>query len=400
MMKRYRLRPLATKRVLAGERLVTIDDFEQTEQVEHLEEGMVIMLSDAERRLNAKALVGRQNKGLAWVFTNDSDDYWDEAFISERLEAAISLRQDFLSQDQTETTAFRLFNGEGDGIGGVTIDWYAEYVQFNWYSKGIYEYREWFVTALKDLLPNIKGIYETKRYKLTEDEAPITHTSGDQAPQPLVIKENSIEYAVYLGEDWMTGIFLDQREVRSFVQTQAQDLTVLNLFSYTGAFSVAAAVGGAAQTVSVDVANRSVEKTKEQFALNGIDAQPPQHEIRVMDVFDYVNYAKRHDLKFDLVVCDPPSFARTKKRLFKAEKDYGQLAKDLFDITAPGGLCILSTNHSGYKRDAFIEEMSAIGRSHAGQFQMIQSYGLPIDFPTSLDQESQYLKVLVFYRNN
>lgn len=399
-MKRYRLRPFATRRILAGERLVTIDDFEQPEQAENLEEGMVIYLSDAERRLNAKALVGRQNKGLAWVFTNDEEDFWDETFIAERLEQAIESRKDFLAEEQTVTTAFRLFNGEGDGIGGVTIDWYSEFVQFNWYSRGIYEYREWFVTALKELLPDIKGVYETKRYKLYDNESAIEHTSGDLASQPLVVKENSIEYAVYLGEEWMTGIFLDQREVRSFVQTQANDLKVLNLFSYTGAFSVAAAVGGAAKTVSVDVANRSLERTKEQFALNGIDGEPPQHEIRVMDVFAYVNYAKRHELSFDLVVCDPPSFARTKKRLFKAEKDYAELAKDLFDITAPGGLCILSTNHSGYKKEAFIEEISALGRSHSGHFQMIQSFGLPNDFPTSADSESQYLKVLVFYRNN
>ena len=86
--------------------------------------------------------------------------------------------------------------------------------------------------------------------------------------------------------------------------------------------------------------------------------------------------------------------------LFKDEKDYAELAKELFDITAPGGLCILSTNHSGYRKEAFIEEISALGRSHSGHFQMIQSFGLPNDFPTSADSESQYLKVLVFYRNN
>ena len=399
-MRKYRLRPLASKRLLAGERLVNIDDFEQAEQGENLEEGMIIQLSDGERKLNAKALVGRQNKGLAWVFTHEEHEDWHEELVLERLEKALELRKSLLSDDQTATTAFRLFNGEGDGIGGVTIDWYAEFIQFNWYSRGIYAYREWIVTALQELLPNIKGIYETKRYKLYDTEQATVHTSGVTAPQPLVIKENNIDYAVTLGEGWMTGIFLDQRDVRSFVQTQAQDLNVLNLFSYTGAFSVAAAVGGAQRTVSVDVANRSIEKTKEQFALNGIDAQPPQHEIRVMDVFDYVNYAKRHDLNFDLVVCDPPSFARTKKRIFKAEKDYAQLATDLFDITAPNGLCILSTNHSGYKREAFIKEMSAAASSHSGHFQLIQSFGLPFDFPTSPDAESQYLKVLVFYRNN
>lgn len=399
-MKRYRLRPLATSRILAGERLVKLDDFEQTDQAETLAEGMVIALTDAKRQLNAKALVGRQNKGLAWVFTLDMNEYWDEEFITYTFEEALAKRKDLLAEYQTATTAFRIFNGEGDGIGGLTADYYDGFVQFNWYSEGIYEYREWFVEALLSLMPSIKGVYETKRFKVSKDEAAISHTKGELAPQPLIVKENDIQYAVYLGEDWMTGIFLDQREVRSFVQTQAQDLSVLNLFSYTGAFSVAAAVGGAKRTVSIDVANRSIDKTKEQFALNGIEGEPPHHEIRVMDVFDYINYAKRHELQFDMIVCDPPSFARTKKRTFSAEKDYAKLAQDLYDITAPNGLCILSTNHSGYKKEAFIKEMSKVGSSHTGHFQLIQSFGLPSDFPTSQDSESQYLKVLIFYRNN
>ena len=94
----------------------------------------------------------------------------------------------------------------------------------------------------------------------------------------------------------------------------------MNLFSYTGAFSVAAAMGGAVQTTSVDVANRSLEKTREQFEVNGIDAS--EQKIYVMDVFDYIKYGAKKSLTFDTIVLDPPSFARTKKRTFSVAKDY------------------------------------------------------------------------------
>lgn len=395
-MKRYHLRPLASKRVNAGQRLLQIDDFEHPGQVEHLEEGMVIMLTDQNKQSNAKAIIGRQNKGLGWIFTHDADEYWEEELVRGRIESAIELRRNFFEME--ETTAFRLFNGEGDGIGGLTIDWYDGFIQINWYSRGIHSYRDWIMASLIELLPAIRGVYETKRFKVGADELAIEHTQGELAPQPLVILENGNQYAVYLGEDWMTGIFFDQREVRQYIQTQAQGLTVLNLFSYTGAFSVAAAVGGAAKTVSVDVANRSNTRTKEQFELNGIVPEQPDHEIRVMDVFDYIAYAKRHQLQFDLIVCDPPSFARTKQYVFKADKDYAKLAQDLFEVTAPGGLCIVSTNHSGYKREDFQADMASVGKEYGNGFQMIQSFDLPADFPTSPDAESQYLKVLTFYR--
>src|SRR5690606_18911637 len=110
---------------------------------------------------------------------------------------------------------------------------------------------------------------------------------------------------------------------------------VLNTFSYTGAFSVAAAIGGAAKTTSVDLAKRSSAKTIEQFSVNGIDYE--HQDILVMDVFNYFKYAKRKELKFDLVVLDPPSFARSKKYTFSTAKDYTNLMKEAIAITEQKG---------------------------------------------------------------
>lgn len=390
------LKQLAYKKIQQGKRLLQVEDLEQPLAVDTLQEGEIVLLESPTGDLAAKAIIGRQNKGLGWIFTLNSHDFWDEDFITTCFIQAIERREDLFNNEST--TAFRLFSGEGDGIGGFTIDWYDGFIQINWYSRGIFSYRDLLVDCLMRQLPKIQGIYETKRFKTDLDEWQIKHTKGRPAPQPIVIKENDVRFAIYLGEEWMTGLFLDQREVRQFVNAQSLDLDVLNLFSYTGGFSVAAAVGGARKTVSVDVANRSLPKTKEQFELNGIYPDALEDEIRVMDVFDYINYAQRHGIDFDLVVCDPPSFARTKDYQFVADQDYKQLAREVFNLTRPGGMAILSTNHSGYSLEDFQQDMVEVGLNHPGMCQLIQSFDLPKDFPTTADEASQYLKVLVFYR--
>lgn len=393
-MRELMLTARAVERVLQHEKLLKEEDFMHGKAVQSLEEGEVVSLVDVEGTFVAKALMTFQQKGVAWVFTLVKYDPWNQEMVEEWLQEAIDKREAYFNNQ--DTTAFRLYNGEGDGVGGVTMDWYDHYVQINWYSKGVYQYRQWFVDVLVRLLPNIQGIYETKRYTLEEGEEAISHTYGQMAPSPLVILEDGVRYAIHLGEEWMTGLFLDQREVRQFVRMQSQQLKVLNLFSYTGAFSVAAAMGCASATISVDVANRSLSKTQENFMLNRIDSPSEFHDIRIMDVFDYIHYAQRHALTYDMVVCDPPSFARTKDYQFRAEKDYVKLAQSLFELVAAGGMCIVSTNHSGYYRRKFQADMTKVATQNGAY--LIQSFGVPMDFATSQDEESHYLKVLVFYK--
>lgn len=395
-MRLHKLTQQAIDRIERGECLLQAEDFVNQEAAAGQSDGTILQLVDNDKKFIAKAIVGHQNKGIAWVFTDHERIYFNQDFIENVIEDAIEKRQSFF--DSEETTAFRLFNGEGDGLGGLTIDWYDGFIQINWYNRAVFAERATFIKVLLYFLPQIKGVYETKRFKLIEAEQPIEHTYGEVAPQPIEILENNIRYAIYLGSEWMTGLFLDQREVRQFIQSQVAGASLLNLFSYTGGFSVAAAVGGAKHTISVDVANRSLEKTTEQFALNQIEAPTENHEIRVMDVFDYIQYAKRHQRTFDWIVCDPPSFARTKDYLFRAETDYRQLAADLFELTAPGGFCVLSTNHSGYPKELFMDDMNQVAQAAAGEYYLIQSFGLPDDYPTSADEASQYLKVLVYYR--
>ena len=355
-------------------------------------EGETVDLITPKGEFLAAAYLAKQNKGIGWVYSWQENVPFDQDFFIKQFQLALEKRTQLLADDQTNT--FRLFNAEGDGIPGLTIDYYNQFAVFSWYSEGIYFYHKQIIAAFQTVFPFIKGAYEKHRYQNDIKEAS-DFIFGEHAPEPLLVKENGIQYATYLDEGWMTGIFLDQRHVRNAIlEKYALGKTVLNTFSYTGAFSVAAAMGGAIQTTSVDVANRSREKTEEQFETNGLN--PDDHLIHVMDVFDYIRYAIRKELTFDLVVVDPPSFARTKKRTFSGTKDYSDMVADLLDITASKGTLILSSNAANYKRKSFLEDIDKAFKKKGRAYKLLEEFGLPEDFPTPKRSDtSNYLKVNV-----
>lgn len=360
------------------------------------EEGTIIRLVDKYRKFIAKGYYGNQNKGIGWVLTKDENEEIDFGFFESKIAAALSRRESFF--EDSETTAFRVFNGEGDGIGGLTIDYFDGYYMVSWYSEGIYSLKH-HVYGVLDKLVNYKAIYEKKRFdtkgQYIEQDDFVRGIPGDF---PIIVKENGMSFAVDLNDGAMTGIFLDQRDVRKALRDKYSDgKHVLNTFSYTGAFSVAAALGGARETTSVDLAKRSLPKTIEQFSVNGIDYEA--QNIQVMDVFDYFRYAKRHELKFDVVVLDPPSFARSKKYTFSTAKDYPALLEDAIAITEKNGIIIASTNNASFsmkKFKTFIEK----GFADAGsRFKILEESSLPKDFRTNRDfPEFNYLKVVILQK--
>ena len=338
------------------------------------------------------AYVGFQHKGIGWVYSKKDGEKLTPPFIKGIFQKAAQKRSALMGDEST--TAFRLFNGEGDGLGGITIDWYDGFVVVSWYSAGIYQWKELILDQLQEVIPSIQGIYEKIRYASKEKLPESQFVRGVKASEPLIVQEEGVRYATYLDEGLMTGIFLDQREVRTLLRDDySAGKTILNLFSYTGAFSVAAAMGGAIQTTSVDVANRSLEKTREQFEVNGIDAS--EQKIYVMDVFDYIKYAAKKDLTFDTIVLDPPSFARTKKRTFSVAKDYSGLVEQLVPLTVKNGNLILSTNAANVSEKQFLEMIHKGLRSSGRRYRIAHQKKLPLDFPVApCTRLSDYLKVI------
>lgn len=355
-------------------------------------EGDLIRLIDTNGRFLGTGYHGKQNKGVGWILSWDEKEKIDQQFFKKKISKAIANRQKYYA-DQT-TTAFRVFNGEGDGIGGLTIDYFAGYYLINWYSRGIYFFRKEILAAFDEMI-NYKAIYEKKRFaskgQYVEDD---DFVQGEQTDFPIIIQENGMNYAVDLNDGAMVGIFLDQRNVRKTIRDRyAKGKKVLNTFSYTGAFSVAAILGGAAHTTSVDLAKRSRPLTEEQFSVNEIDSET--QDIVVMDVFDYFRYAKRKNLLFDLVILDPPSFARSKKRNFSTAKDYPWLIKETIEITEKNGIIVASTNTATFGMGRFKKLIEQGFKKTGNSYRILEEFSLPEDFRVSKAyKEGNYLKVL------
>ena len=333
------------------------------------------------------AYLSQQNKGLGWFVSTDKVTF-NQAFFETLFRQAKEKRSAYYQDDLT--TAFRLFNQEGDGFGGLTVDLYGDYAVFSWYNSYVYQIRQTISEAFRQVFPEVLGTYEKIRFKGLDYES--AHVYGQEAPDFFTVLENGVLYQVFMNDGLMTGIFLDQHEVRgSLVDGLAMGKSLLNMFSYTAAFSVAAAMGGASQTTSVDLAKRSRELSQAHFQANGISTD--DHRFIVMDVFEYFKYAKRKGLTYDVIVLDPPSFARNKKQTFSVAKDYHKLISQSLEILNPEGIIIASTNAANVSRQKFTEQ---IDKGFAGRsYQILNKYGLPADFAyNKKDESSNYLKVI------
>ena len=333
------------------------------------------------------AYLSQQNKGLGWFVSIDKVTF-NQAFFETLFRQAKEKRSAYYQDDLT--TAFRLFNQEGDGFGGLTVDLYGDYAVFSWYNSYVYQIRQTISEAFRQVFPEVLGTYEKIRFKGLDYES--AHVYGQEAPDFFTVLENGVLYQVFMNDGLMTGIFLDQHEVRgSLVDGLAMGKSLLNMFSYTAAFSVAAAMGGASQTTSVDLAKRSRELSQAHFQANGISTD--DHRFVVMDVFEYFKYAKRKGLTYDVIVLDPPSFARNKKQTFSVAKDYHKLISQSLEILNPEGIIIASTNAANVSRQKFTEQ---IDKGFAGRsYQILNKYGLPADFAyNKKDESSNYLKVI------
>ncbi len=381
-MNRIRVSKRVEKKLAKGLVLLEASDLENV----NLKDQEVEVQSQ-EGTFLGTAYLSQQNKGLGWFVSTDKVTF-NQAFFETLFRQAKEKRSAYYQDDLT--TAFRLFNQEGDGFGGLTVDLYGDYAVFSWYNSYVYQIRQTISEAFRQVFPEVLGAYEKIRFKGLDYES--AHVYGQEAPDFFTVLENGVLYQVFMNDGLMTGIFLDQHEVRgSLVDGLAMGKSLLNMFSYTAAFSVAAAMGGASQTTSVDLAKRSRELSQAHFQANGISTG--DHRFIVMDVFEYFKYAKRKGLTYDVIVLDPPSFARNKKQTFSVAKDYHKLISQSLEILNPGGIIIASTNAANVSRQKFIEQ---IDKGFAGRsYQILNKYGLPADFAyNKKDESSNYLKVI------
>lgn len=308
----------------------------------------------------------------------------DQTWIERRVHEAWQLRAHVRAQG---VTGYRLICGEADQLPGIVVDVYGGFAVVVTYSRSLGA----LLPALSAAVANVAGLRGVVRRQKDERGIKLIPLWGELPPDEIVVEEFGMRLVAELKAGQKTGLFFDHRDNRWYVRRRAAGLRVLNLFSYTGGFSVAAALGNAASVVSVDSARPAMESCLRNFELNGL--HDFSHEAIVEDVFAFLQAAQRNGLRFDLIVCDPPSFAQSRDQARAAEKAYRRLVALGLSVTSPGGTFCAASCTSQVGPTAFRKAISDAARKMRVRFQILTDVGHAEDHPVLIGhEEGRYLK--------
>ncbi|MGN6105622.1 MAG: class I SAM-dependent rRNA methyltransferase [Kofleriaceae bacterium] len=365
------------------------------------EPGTPIEVVDDEGEFVGRGLYDADSAIALRVFTRSPEAQIDADLVRSRVRAAIELRKRLVDQDRLG--AIRLVNAESDGLPGIVVDRYGDYLVVQLFTSAVSGLRGALYDAL-DAERSPIAIYEQRRYKSLGGEAPrqagADLVRGTPAPVELEVPEDDLRFVVDVTAPLSTGLFADLREGRRAVRQWAAGRRVLNLFSYTGAISVYAQAGGATEVCAVDVAAKAHARARRNFAASGFDPEKPEHIVG--DTFKVLARFVERGRTFDMVVLDPPAFASAAARGGKpwsAVRDYSELIAASLDVLVPGGLLIAAS--STHKMSAQEFELALADGALAAdtRLQIIDRRSLPPDFPTVPGfPEANYLKVAVAVR--
>jgi 23S rRNA (cytosine1962-C5)-methyltransferase len=335
------------------------------------------------------------------ILTRDAAEAIDQAFWSRRVARAQALRTELV----TGTSGYRLVHGESDGLPGVVVDRYGRFAVLKLHSAGLTPWRGAIVEAVRAApapeagLAGVYGRDEIPREEEDDGGAPQGRVLwGEEPPERIEIDEHGMRLLVDVRRGQKTGLFLDQRENRRMVRDLARGRAeALNCFSYTGGFSVAAALGGARRVVSVDLDRDAVALARENFRANGVD--PADHAFAVEDAFEHLARARQQGRRFDLVICDPPAFAKSQKAVEAAVAGYASLNRAALAVLAPGGLLVTASCSARVSPEQFFDAVREAAFKLRVELQLVEERRQPPDHPISPQfREGRYLKCLVYRR--
>ena len=304
--------------------------------------------------------------------------------ITARISAAIVRRRAIF--DET-TNAARLVHAEGDELSGLVVDRYADLVVVEIANRGVEQIKPLIVDTLqRELSPRVIFFKNDLPARKLEGLSTESESGGSAAAVQTEFLESGLRFRVDPAEGQKTGFFLDQRENRRLARTLAGGKRVLNLFSYSGAFGVYAASGGAAAVTNVDVSARAIEVSRENHALNGVEA-----EQIVVDAFQYVR--QQREQRFEFVVCDPPAFAKSRSEVDRAARGYKDINLYALRLIEPGGMLMTFSCSGHMPLDLFQKVIFAAALDAGRRVSIVRRLGAGPDHPVSLYcPEGEYLK--------
>lgn len=356
-----------------------------------IETGGLVDVKSAKGQFIARGYYNPKTDIAIRILTHDSEEAIDVAFLRQRVRRALELRQVF---DPRLTDAYRLIHSEGDGLPGLVVDRYADILVAQIHTFGMEKLRSQVIDALmqetgaQGLL--LRNDSQSRRREGLEIEEPLVAIG--EVPSQVTVRENGVQFFVDCWRGQKTGLFLDQRDKRDALRKYVRGKHVLNCFSYTGGFSIYAALTSEATRVtSVDVSAPAIEVARQHFILNGLE--PDRHTFVVRDVFDYLEEAQNNGEQFDVVVLDPPAFAKTQGARSQALKAYRRLNTLGMQVLRPGGI-LLSCSCSGVVgMDDLLGVLSQSAQPFHRTVQLLEVYTNSVDHPAHLAMpETLYLK--------
>jgi 23S rRNA (cytosine1962-C5)-methyltransferase len=361
--------------------------------------GAVVDLLSGNRDFVARGYVDREHVVAVRVLTRDPREQIvpGNGVVATRFARAVQLRWSLFVGPRPQ--AMRVFSGESEGLPGVNVDRYGDFALVQWLSGGALPWRDELLNAIENVLAP-RGIYEQRRLRPLGGSGPpepATRARGDEAPVEIVVEDGACRFGIDVTAPLGVGVFSDMRLGWNAVASRAAGRRVLNLFSYTGAFSVHAAKAGAAEVVAIDLAAKAHARARRNYELSGLD--PAKLEAIAADAGKTLDKFADRKRAFDLIVCDPPTFSQGPEGQFQVGRDLVRLAAASAAVLAPGGFLVFATNSTKVSVAEFDRALGEGAAAAHADLRIIERVGLPPDYPVAPGfPEGNYLKVAVLVR--
>lgn len=317
----------------------------------------------------------------------------DQTFFNRKILKAKEFRENLLNFKKNNTNAYRLFHGEGDGLSGLIIDIYNTCAVIQSHNVGVYHSRFKIAEAVKNNYgSSISTIYsKAKDTLITKDESIEDHYLEGESDHTIV-EENGILFNVNWKEGQKTGFFLDQRENRKILQNYTYNKSVLNCFCYTGGFSLYALKSGAKSVTSIDISEKAMDSLKQNLAINKLELH---HQSECGNVMDFL---KNTNVKYDVLVVDPPAFAKSINKKHNAVQAYKRLNTLALSKVNPGGILFTFSCSQVIGEQLFYDTIVASAIESQRNIRVIQKLSQGQDHPVNIyHPEGAYLKGLILY---
>lgn len=356
--------------------------------------GDLVDILDSQKQFLARGYYNAASQIRARVLTRDPNEMIDRSFIEQRIVQSVARRKDLLADGKTN--AVRLVAHESDRLSGLIVDRYDHWLSFQIVTAGMERWRSEIIEILKEVCKP-QGMIERSDEAVREKEGLTQRKEfifGNTNTAVISILENGMSLNVDIVNGHKTGFYLDQRDSRKIVGEYARGLKVLNCFSYTGGFSVAALKGGAVSVQNVDESLPALEIAKQNIQLNGFVAN--SEDFVRADVFKYLRELREKEAKFDMVILDPPKFVSSSAQLDKACRGYKDLNILGMQLLNPGGLLVTFSCSGLLSRDLFQKVVFGASVDAGVEIQILKFLSQAEDHPTLLSfPESTYLKGLL-----